>query len=116
MDHIVPLSLDGRDVLSNMTTLCANCHRMVHWLSAGDRSIDAHAYGLGKSGAHKRRLLALARRIRRRRLRIVGRDLKLTAAVSLETAMKAVVQRNGLDASEAALMLLPLEVLGFAMY
>ena len=102
--HVVPVSLGGRDVLSNFTTLCANCHRIVHWLSAGDRSVDAHAYGFGKSGLHRRRLLALARRIRHRRLRVVGRDLVLSTSVPLETAMRTVVQRNGLDASEAALM------------
>jgi HNH endonuclease len=102
--HVIPLSLGGRNISTNLTTLCANCHRIVHWLAAGDRSVDAHAYGLGRSGAHRRRLLALARRIRHRRQRVVGRDLVLSTSVPLETAMGAVVQRNGLDASEAALM------------
>lgn len=30
MHHIVPLSVGGRDVLSNMIPLCEECHGMVH--------------------------------------------------------------------------------------
>ena len=101
--HIVPTSLGGRDVLSNLTTLCANCHRIVHWLSAGDRSVDGHAYGLGSPGRASMRLLALARRIRRRRHRVVGPDHVLTTSVPLHTAMAAVIRRNGLDKDEAGL-------------
>ena len=101
--HIVPVSLGGRDVLSNLTTLCANCHRIVHWLSAGDRSVDGHAYGLGSSPRASKHLLALARRVRLRRLRVVGPDHVLTTSVPLHTAISAVVRRNGLDENEAAL-------------
>ncbi len=102
--HIIPVALGGRDAISNLTTLCANCHRIVHWLSTGDRSIDAHGYGLGPSALSRRRLLALARRIRRRRLREVGPDLVLATSVSLQTAMQAVIRRNGLDQKEAVLL------------
>ena len=102
--HVIPVELGGRATLANLTTLCANCHRMVHWLSTGDRAIDAHAYGLGHSPKQRQRLLVLARAIRRRRLRIVGPDLRLSTSVSVQTAMSAVIQRNGLDAAEAALM------------
>lgn len=102
--HIVPVALGGRDVATNLTTLCANCHRSVHWLSAGDRSVEAHAYGLGRSAVHKRRLLALARRIRRRRLRVIGADKRLTSSVSLQTALATVMERNGLGHDEARLL------------
>ena len=102
--HIIPVALDGRDVADNLTTLCANCHRIVHWLSAGDRSVDAHAYGLGQSSTHRRRLLELARRIRRRRLRVIGKDKALTTSVPLQTALATVVQRNGLERDEATLL------------
>lgn len=102
--HIIPVELRGRDVLSNLTTLCANCHRIVHWLATGDRSVEANAYRLGQSGTHRRRLLTLARRIRRRRLRLVGPGRRLTKSEPLKIAMDAVIQRNGLDRTEAALL------------
>src|ERR1017187_2058083 len=102
--HIIPVALDGRDSLSNLTTLCANCHRIVHWLATGDRSFDAQACGLGKPGVHTKRLLVLARRIRTRRLRVVGPDLRLTTSVPLQQALGGVIRRNGLDDTEAALM------------
>lgn len=102
--HVIPVELGGHDALSNLTTLCANCHRIVHWLSTGDRSIDAHGYGLGPSSSARRRLLALARRIRSRRLRVVGRDLVLSTSVPLATAVSAVVVRNGLEKAEATAM------------
>jgi hypothetical protein len=99
--HVVPVELRGHDTLSNLTTLCANCHRIVHWLATGDRSLEAHAYGLGQSATHRRRLLALARRIRRHRLRLIRPGG--SPADSLKMAMNAVTQRNGLDRTEAAL-------------
>jgi hypothetical protein len=102
--HMTPVEWGGRDLLSNLTTLCANCHRIVHWLSVGDRSLEAHGYGLGPSRSATRRLLALARRIRRRRLRVVGNGRVLSTSVPLSTAMTAVIARNGLDTSEAAAM------------
>lgn len=102
--HVIPVELGGRDALDNLTTLCAICHRIVHWLSTGDRSVEAHGYGLGPSASARRGLLALARRIRRRRLRVVGRDLVLSTSVPLATAMSAVITRNGLDKVEAAAM------------
>jgi hypothetical protein len=103
--HVIPVALGGRDIFRNLTTLCANCHRIVHWLSAGNRSVEAHAYGLGQSPSHARRLLALARRIRSRRVRVVGPDLVLTNAVPLRTAINTIVRRNGFDGSEKALLL-----------
>jgi heme exporter protein D len=102
--HVIPVELRGRDVLSNLTTLCANCHRFVHWLAKGDRSVLSRAYAFAQSVTHRRRLLALARRIRRRRLRIVGPDLKIKDSVSLQIAMDAVIKRNGLDRPEGVLL------------
>lgn len=102
--HIIPAGLGGKETLGNLTTLCPNCHRIVHWLSTGDRSKDAHAYGLGQSRLAKRRLLALARRIRRRREKVVGSDLRLTTSVPLATGLEAVVTRNGLERPEALLL------------
>ena len=31
--HRLPRELGGRDTLSNLITLCANCHRAVHWFA-----------------------------------------------------------------------------------
>lgn len=102
--HIIPVALGGRDVASNLTTLCANCHRIVHWLATGDRSLDSHAYGLGTTKQVARQLLVLARRIRSRRLREIGSDLVLRSAVPLQTAFDAVIRRNGLAQTEATLL------------
>jgi len=99
--HIIPVEFRGRDVLTNLITLCANCHRLVHWLAKGDLCLEAHAYGLGQSERHRRRLLALARRIRRRRLRLVGPDRRFTNPEPLKIALDAVIKRNGLDDTEA---------------
>lgn len=100
--HVVPVELGGRDVLSNLLVLCANCHRSVHWLATGDRSLPAHAYGLGPTSKARHRLLRLARRIRMRRRRVVGVDRVLASSVPLTTALDAVVSRNGFDLSEGA--------------
>ena len=102
--HIIPVEYRGRDVLRNLITLCANCHRLVHWLAKGDLCLEAHAYRLGQSERHRRRLLALARRIRRRRLRLVGPDRRFPKAEPLKIALDAVIQRNGLDDTEASLL------------
>ena len=102
--HVIPVELDGRDTLANLITLCANCHRSVHWLATGDRSQFAHAYGLGSNATTRRRLLALARRIRSRRLKVVGPDRVMSTAVSLDTALDAVVSRNGFQSPEARLL------------
>jgi hypothetical protein len=102
--HVIPVALGGRDRLDNLTTLCANCHRIVHWLARGDLSIEANACGLGQSSTHTRKLLLLARRIRIRRQRVIGPDLRLTTSVPLQQALGAVIRRNGLDDTEAALM------------
>jgi hypothetical protein len=102
--HVIPVALGGRDRLDNLTTLCANCHRIVHWLATGDRSLDAQACGLGKSATHTRHLLELARRIRTRRQRVIGPDLKLTTSVPLQQALGGIIRRNGLEGTEAAMM------------
>ena len=35
--HCVPRAFGGVDSGSNLTTLCTNCHKIVHWLSIGTR-------------------------------------------------------------------------------
>ena len=95
--HVIPVWLGGSDSMDNLVTLCGNCHKSVHWLSAGDRSVKgAHGYGLGQSVTITRKLLKLARRIRLHRLRNIGPDHVLKGSVSLETAFDAVARRNGL--------------------
>jgi len=102
--HIIPVEFRGRDILPNLTTLCANCHRLVHWLATGDRSLRRDACGVGQSTTHTRNLFAPARRIRSTRLRLVGPDLKIKGSVSLHTALGAMIKRNGLERSEQVLL------------
>jgi hypothetical protein len=96
--------LGGKDVPSNIISLCANCHRSVHWLASGDRSICPHAYGLGANVRVRRQLLALARRIRRRRLKVIGPDRHSKVALPLTMVFEAIITRNGLERDEAKLM------------
>ena len=35
--HRLPRDLGGRDTPSNLVTLCANCHKAVHWLAVEGR-------------------------------------------------------------------------------
>jgi 5-methylcytosine-specific restriction endonuclease McrA len=35
--HAIPRAYGGVDSESNLTALCANCHKVVHWLSIGKR-------------------------------------------------------------------------------
>lgn len=100
--HIVPVQLGGADRLSNLTTLCANCHRMVHWLGTGNRSSGSHAFGLGAEAKVTRRLLKLARRIRRERERRLGPGLVFKDAIPVQMAIAAVSRRNGLERSDEA--------------
>lgn len=102
--HIVPVSLGGTDSLRNLVTLCANCHRAVHWLATGDRSLETHTYGLGRTAAERRQLRYFAVRIRRRRLREYGASRTMASSVSLDTALDAVARRNGLELAEASTM------------
>ena len=102
--HIIPVHLGGDNSPGNFTTLCANCHRLVHWLSSRDRALDPGAHGLGASAGERERLLVLARRIRDRRLEVVGPGLQLTTSVSLSVAIDQVVARNGLERAEAKLL------------
>ena len=102
--HIAPVHLGGSNAVSNLTTLCANCHRVVHWLSAGDRSLSHESYSLGLSRFATTRVRLLARRIRTRRLREYGADRTQLSSVSLDAALAAVRQRNGFETSEAQLL------------
>jgi HNH endonuclease len=101
--HKIPLGLNGPDSLANLTTLCANCHRIVHWLSTGDRAVEAHGYGLAQSPLARRRLLTLVRTIRLRRLQEIGPDLMQRSVVPFASAIQAVATRNGFDAAESRL-------------
>lgn len=102
--HVVPVSLGGSDTLRNLVTLCANCHRAVHWLAAGDRCLEPHGYGLGESPATRRAIRTLARRIRNRRLREYGKGHVMESSVTLGSAFEAVIARNGLESEEARLL------------
>jgi hypothetical protein len=84
-----------------LATLCANCHRLVHWLSTGDRALaPISAYDLGQPKLVQKKLRRLASKIRTRRLKVVGEDLVLTTAIPLATAEAAVIKRNGFDRDE----------------
>jgi hypothetical protein len=99
--HVVPVHLGGIDHLSNLTILCANCHRIVHWLATGDRSMDGHSYGLGVSPTARSRIVRLAQKIRNKRIRSIGPDRRLIRSLPLSTALQSVIGRNGLTKAEA---------------
>ena len=78
--------------------------KVVHWLSAGDRSHSHDSYGLGLSRAATTRVSALSRKIRTRRLREYGSDRIQISSVSLGAALAIVIERNGFDDDEARLL------------
>ena len=102
--HMVPVHLGGSDSIANLTTLCANCHRLVHWLATGDRidSLGARGLGLGKAAVARVRFLAL--KIRRRRVKEFGGGRIQLSSMSLSEAMRAIEERHGLEQADAALM------------
>lgn len=111
--HKIPRFLGGLDTKSNLTTLCANCHRAVHWLSVGRRLEDPAADQLKQAvdpGTYNqlRRFAALIRRHRRRTLLAGNRWTKAGGRardrIPLSEALQLIAVRNGLEPAEAKVM------------
>src|SRR6266516_611392 len=67
--HRLPRELGGRDTLSNLVTLCANCHKAVHWFAVDKRERGPEAdkaRNLYTAPAYAK-LIDLAEAIRERR-------------------------------------------------
>ena len=107
--HIVPRALDGTDAPTNLTTVCANCHRLVRWLAVGWRDVSREwtmiRAMLAKTTADH--LASLAEHTRARRDRVVASENRWIAeaaakgAVSLDDAIAALLRRNGYAGAEA---------------
>lgn len=108
--HKVPRELGGVDTASNLTTLCANCHRTVHWLMAGER-LDgpegerARAH-LSKAGFDVLRELVETARAHKLRTKEAGHRWVVRPntrdPISLDEALSAIERRNHLDPKFAA--------------
>jgi len=68
--HIVPLSMGGNDVISNLTCLCGACHNLIHYdgrgvisnsvaVRNGLRAAKARGVKLGKPGADDEKVMQL---------------------------------------------------------
>lgn len=97
LHHVVPVWLGGTNRPSNLTVLCANCHRLVHWLASGDRALQTNGFVV--AGPKKTRLAVtkLARQIRDARLKRVGPGGVHLGSVSLADALAALARRHGYD-------------------
>jgi hypothetical protein len=82
--HVAPIALGGVDAASNLTTLCANCHRVVHWLSVGERlnGREAERAKRALSPAAYEKIRALAESIRGHSRDTKARGLKARPGVS----------------------------------
>jgi hypothetical protein len=111
--HVVPVGQGGLDTKSNLRTLCANCHRIVHWLSAAGRLE-------GKPGAAARRAVGAATFSKIRRLASAIRDHrehtqgsgnrwtaragKSRGLMALDDALGLVARRNKIEPDIAEMM------------
>lgn len=111
--HDVPRSLGGADIRTNLHTLCANCHRIVHWLSVGRRLEGRSAQEVKRAvrpGAFQV-LCRLARIIRHHRKRTllagnrwIRRGQVAHGTIALSDALRTIAVRNGFEPEETLLM------------
>jgi len=98
--HIAPVSLGGMDHDNNLTTLCSNCHALVHYYSAkrfeGKNIKELVAPELTKKTAQDK-LLILIEQIRRAKKSDVPQ-------YDLDQAIHIVSKKNKLLAEDAELM------------
>lgn len=111
--HIVPRSLGGKDTAANLTTLCANCHRAVHWLAVGRRLEGAAGERARRAlGSPAFRVVAsLARRIRKHRRwvllagnRWIASGRAARGLIPLADALERIIVLNGFEPVEASLL------------
>jgi hypothetical protein len=104
--HCVPRAQGGVDSPSNLTTLCANCHKVVHWLSIGERLDGREAQQVKRlrtpDAYLKVRALAEIIRTHRRDIKQSGnhwtaRPDSSSAPTPLAEALSIVAHRNKLN-------------------
>ena len=110
--HRVPRELGGRDTPANLTTLCANCHKAVHWLSVGGR-LNASEGGKARklySASAFGKLARLAEAIQDHRAKVkhVGnrwvKHADSDGPMPLSDALGLIVRRHHFDSARAALL------------
>lgn len=102
--HIVPLSVGGQDVLSNVVTICSDCHGLVHGRNFGDhkqltRAGQAKAREQGKTIGRRPSITGPRAKLARR-LHGEGQSLRKIAR-QLEASPSAVarlLKKGGEDA------------------
>jgi hypothetical protein len=111
--HRKPKEPGGRDTLSNLTTLCVNCHKIVHWLSVAERlegpeGNEARQNPRLSSAFAKLRELAEVIRDHRLRTRRGGNRLlegpDTDGPMPLADALILVSRRNHFDQRQAAML------------
>ncbi len=110
--HRRPKEHGGRDTLANLTTLCANCHKAVHWLSVEGR-LTGHEGEKAKqlysaSGFEKLAELAEAIRDQRIRTREAGNQWLKRAdtdgPMALGDALALISRRHHFDETRTAML------------
>jgi HNH endonuclease len=110
--HRLPKELGRRDTLSNLITLCWNCHKIVHWLSVGERlegpegKEARHSYGFA-AFARLRELAEAIRDLRVRTRQAGNRWVEqpdTDGLMPLTDALNLVSRRNHFDQTQAAML------------
>ncbi|MGQ0735067.1 MAG: HNH endonuclease [Acidobacteriota bacterium] len=110
--HRLPLELGGRDTISNLVTLCANCHKAVHWFAVEKREKGTEAdkaRSLYAAPAFAK-LIDLAETIRERRIRTKGagnswlEEKDAAGKMPLEEALTRIARRNHLDGAQTTML------------
>ena len=110
--HRLPRDLGGRDTLSNLVTLCANCHKAVHWFALEERGMGPEADRARNLYAPPafERLIDLAETIRERRIRtkragnVWLEEEGAAGRMPLEEALSVVARRNRFDDTRTTLL------------
>jgi hypothetical protein len=110
--HRVPKEHGGRDTLVNLTTLCANCHKAVHWFSVEGRlsGLEGDKARRFYSASALAKLTELAEAIRDQRLqakRAGNQWLKRAdteGPMPLADALDLVSRRNHLDQTRTGML------------
>lgn len=111
--HVVPRSLGGSDTKTNLRALCANCHRIVHWLSVGRRLEGRSAQEIKQALTPRAfeevsRLARMIRQHRKRTLLAGNRWVRhgpiARGSLPMADALHIIAVRNGFETSESTLM------------
>lgn len=104
--HRTPIEFGGTDSARNLTQVCGNCHRLIHYFGADIRRLKATRKALAKelSGSAVARLAHLAKAIHLARHRVTTNKNIVPGSPAFDVALEEVATRNGLSERRARLL------------